>query len=84
MPGKHPANKKPRLAPMIGSAALRDLAAYGISSFVKMVEPKGFEPSTSSMPSRRAPNCATAPPERKTALSFIAPGGGDRQTAGAA
>jgi hypothetical protein len=23
----------------------------------------GFEPTTSSMPSRRAPNCATAPPE---------------------
>ena len=22
----------------------------------------GFEPTTSSMPSRRAPNCATAPP----------------------
>jgi hypothetical protein len=28
-----------------------------------LVEPKGFEPSTSSMPSRRASNCATAPPE---------------------
>ncbi len=28
-----------------------------------MVEPMGFEPTTSSMPSRRAPNCATAPPE---------------------
>jgi integrase len=27
-----------------------------------LVEPKGFEPSTSSMPSRRASNCATAPP----------------------
>jgi hypothetical protein len=27
------------------------------------VEPMGFEPTTSSMPSRRAPNCATAPPE---------------------
>jgi hypothetical protein len=25
------------------------------------VEPMGFEPTTSSMPSRRAPNCATAP-----------------------
>jgi hypothetical protein len=24
----------------------------------------GFEPTTSSMPSRRAPNCATAPPEK--------------------
>ena len=27
------------------------------------MEPMGFEPTTSSMPSRRAPNCATAPPE---------------------
>src|SRR5208283_1367708 len=26
-----------------------------------LVEPMGFEPTTSSMPSRRAPNCATAP-----------------------
>ncbi len=26
----------------------------------------GFEPTTSSMPSRRAPNCATAPPEELT------------------
>ena len=26
-----------------------------------VVEPTGFEPVTSSMPSRRAPNCATAP-----------------------
>ena len=25
----------------------------------------GFEPTTSSMPSRRAPNCATAPPEER-------------------
>jgi hypothetical protein len=30
---------------------------------VSLVEPGGFEPPTSSMPSRRAPNCATAPPE---------------------
>ncbi len=29
----------------------------------------GFEPTTSSMPSRRAPNCATAPPEED--LKFI-------------
>jgi hypothetical protein len=29
----------------------------------KLVEPMGFEPTTSSMPSRRAPNCATAPPQ---------------------
>src|SRR4029077_19880646 len=27
-----------------------------------LVEPMGFEPTTSSMPSRRAPSCATAPP----------------------
>jgi hypothetical protein len=26
-----------------------------------LVEPMGFEPTTSSMPSRRAPSCATAP-----------------------
>jgi hypothetical protein len=29
-----------------------------------LVELMGFEPTTSSMPSRRAPNCATAPPEQ--------------------
>jgi hypothetical protein len=29
---------------------------------VQLVEPMGFEPTASSMPSRRAPNCATAPP----------------------
>jgi hypothetical protein len=38
-----------------------------------MVEPMGFEPTTSSMPSRRAPNCATAPPTTEVVLSFIAP-----------
>jgi hypothetical protein len=40
-----------------------------------MVEPMGFEPTTSSMPSRRAPNCATAPPASYgiTLLAFIAP-----------
>ena len=27
----------------------------------RLVEPTGFEPVTSSMPSMRAPNCATAP-----------------------
>jgi hypothetical protein len=31
-----------------------------------LVEPMGFEPTTSSMPSRRAPNCATAPPKETT------------------
>ncbi len=30
---------------------------------VSLVLPMGFEPTTSSMPSRRAPNCATAPPK---------------------
>jgi len=34
----------------------------------KLVEPKGFEPSTSSMPSRRAPNCATAPQFEQNSL----------------
>src|SRR2546429_3396567 len=37
-----------------------------------LVEPMGFEPTTSSMPSRRAPNCATAPP--KEWLEFIIAG----------
>src|SRR5713226_6083534 len=32
---------------------------------MKLVEPMGFEPTTSSMPSRRAPSCATAPPLQK-------------------
>src|SRR6267378_498048 len=35
----------------------------------KLVEPMGFEPTTSSMPSRRAPNCATAPPKELPSLS---------------
>src|SRR6266481_4084902 len=34
----------------------------GRTWFVSLVEPMGFEPTTSSMPSRRSPNCATAPP----------------------
>src|SRR2546429_2704445 len=32
----------------------------------------GFEPTTSSMPSRRAPNCATAPPKECLSLSQLA------------
>ena len=32
------------------------------TAFEILVEPMGFEPTASSMPSRRAPNCATAPP----------------------
>jgi hypothetical protein len=35
-----------------------------------LVEPAGFEPATSSMPSRRAPNCATAPRSRTTTIYF--------------
>jgi hypothetical protein len=35
-----------------------------------MVEPAGFEPATSSMPSRRAPNCATAPRIAETSYNF--------------
>ena len=45
-----------------------------------LVEPMGFEPTTSSMPSRRAPNCATAPPPRNAVLAFIALRGAQRQT----
>ena len=40
-----------------------------------LVEPMGFEPTTSSMPSRRAPNCATAPPEGQRYSALIAPFG---------
>src|SRR5260370_746865 len=36
-----------------------------------LVEPMGFEPTTSSMPSRRAPNCATAPPGETTEPFYI-------------
>src|SRR5260370_20105754 len=38
----------------------------GITSV--LVEPMGFEPTTSSMPSRRPPNCATAPPGKNNFL----------------
>jgi hypothetical protein len=40
------------------------------------VEPMGFEPTTSSMPSRRAPNCATAPPEYANILAHVGAQGG--------
>jgi hypothetical protein len=46
----------------------------------KLVEPAGFEPATSSMPSRRAPNCATAPRNANTVIAFIAPCECERQT----
>src|SRR5271168_1387104 len=36
-----------------------------------LVEPMGFEPTTSSMPSRRAPNCATAPPSKNYRYFYI-------------
>jgi hypothetical protein len=38
-----------------------------------LVEPTGFEPVTSSMPSRRAPNCATAPPSYRECLTYNIP-----------
>ena len=38
------------------------LVQKGTLKVFVLVEPMGFEPTTSSMPSRRAPNCATAPP----------------------
>src|SRR5689334_13768329 len=38
---------------------------------LELVEPMGFEPTASSMPSRRAPNCATAPPKNNSS-DFIA------------
>ena len=44
----------------------------GMTCFVSLVEPMGFEPTTSSMPSRRAPNCATAPPGRLSDVSIRA------------
>src|ERR1700691_6246101 len=48
-----------------------------------LVEPAGFEPATSSMPSRRAPNCATAPRNANTLTAFIAPCDCERLTNGA-
>ena len=44
-----------------------------------LVEPMGFEPTASSMPSRRAPNCATAPPVHNR-LNFYTTWGADGQT----
>src|SRR5713226_5052449 len=48
---------QPSSEPWIDSEGCR-----GKNTFCHLVEPMGFEPTTSSMPSRRAPNCATAPP----------------------
>ena len=42
--------------------SVSEVFAIGLKRRTKLVEPMGFEPTTSSMPSRRAPNCATAPP----------------------
>src|SRR5882672_9908252 len=44
---------------MSSERSVKDLSGLYIE---ELVEPMGFEPTTSSMPSRRAPNCATAPP----------------------
>ena len=35
-----------------------------------LVDPEGFEPSTSSMPLRRAPNCAMGPTHGKNRRAF--------------
>src|ERR1700728_1812618 len=56
---------------------------YAFRENLKLVEPAGLEPATSSMPSRRAPNCATAPQNANTAnavIAFIAPCECERQT----
>src|SRR5258705_6395205 len=42
----------------------------------ELVEPMGFEPTTSSMPSRRAPSCATAPPKYANILAHVGEEGG--------
>jgi hypothetical protein len=49
----------------------------------KLVEPMGFEPTASSMPSRRAPNCATAPPKAIIGSHFYTTWNTKRQTKGA-
>ncbi len=46
----------------VGSILIRMFRCYRRARDL-LVEPMGFEPTASSMPSRRAPNCATAPPE---------------------
>ena len=45
----------------------------------KLVEPAGFEPATSSMPSMRAPNCATAPLGSYVACIFYSIARGAKQ-----
>ena len=48
----------------LASTGLPAVARGPLSRFVgrRLVELAGFEPATSSMPRKRAPNCATAPP----------------------
>ena len=41
-----------------------------------MVDLEGFEPSTSSMPWKRAPNCATGPRKQQLRLAYHEPGAG--------
>jgi hypothetical protein len=50
-----------RLADIETSAGFTSQDVNVESHKVHLVEPTGFEPVTSSMPSMRAPNCATAP-----------------------
>src|ERR1700730_4627242 len=57
------------------ATGLGDSKWFGGAKFfgrLQMVEPMGFEPTTSSMPSRRAPNCATAPRKQLVIAFFIA------------
>ena len=52
------------------------LATYIENRCGELVEPMGFEPTTSSMPSRRAPSCATAPPKERNYFSTLGAEGG--------
>lgn len=45
--------------------ALRRIIREELKSSVYLVDLKGFEPLTSSMPWKRAPNCATGPLRRE-------------------
>jgi hypothetical protein len=54
--------------------SVRSVTYVSGSDQVKLVEPMGFEPTTSSMPSRRAPNCATAPPGNTSKVYHTPPG----------
>ena len=63
-----PANANADPSPLKG---IRDYSHVSGLDRVELVEPMGFEPTTSSMPSRRAPNCATAPPFEELRYFYI-------------